>query len=135
MTDPLTGKELVQKSFEYIDKLTKECAKVLLDEYNKTHRKFESSTFPSELSKDILKWFEKRDRNVHLSFEQGSVSRPTPAQFQMKFKGNTKDADFGLNALVGVFIPPGTESNEHAMVFLKTLSISADKNSFAKRKT
>jgi hypothetical protein len=134
MTDPLTGKELVQKSYEYIDRLTKECGKMLLEDYNKQHKKFEVPSFSSEISKDMLKWFEKRDKNVHLSFEQGSVTRPSPNQFQMRFKGNTKDSDFVLNVTNGVFIPPGSETNEHAMVFLKSLAISADKNSFGKRK-
>ena len=50
MTDPLTGKELVQKSFEYVDKLTKECSKFLLEEYNKTHKKIPLGNVPKEIS-------------------------------------------------------------------------------------
>lgn len=134
MTDPLTGKELVQKSYEYVDKLTKECAKVLLDEYNKTHKKFQIATLPKEIGLNVVQWFDKRDRNVKLNFDQSTVTKPQPTQIRMKFKGNTKDADFTLDATIGAFVIPGTEINDLTTCFAKTLVISADKNNFAKRK-
>ena len=134
MTDILTGKELVQKSYEYIDKLTKECAKVLLEDYNKTHKKFQIGTLPSETGSNVVQWFEKREKNVKLSFDKNSVIRPQPTQVRMKFRGSTKDADFTLDATVGVFVIPGTEINDQATCFVKTLVISADKNNFTKRK-
>ena len=52
----------------------------------------------------------------------------------MKFKGNTKDADFTLDATIGIFVIPGTDIADQAICFVKTLVISADKNNFAKRK-
>ncbi|MDG6995252.1 MAG: hypothetical protein JRN52_04940 [Nitrososphaerota archaeon] len=134
MTDPLTAKELVQKSYEYIDKLTKECAKVLLDEYNKTHRKFEPSKIHDELAADILKWFERRDRNVRLSFNGSSVTKSSPTQSHMNFRGSTKDADFALGCSLSVFVPPGSEANPNPVCFVKTITITADKASFSKRK-
>jgi hypothetical protein len=134
LTDPLTGRELVQKSHEYVDKLTKECAKVLLEEYGKTHRKFQLGKVPAEVSSDVLHWFEKRDRNVRLSFDPSSVSKPQPTQFRFKFRGSTKDADFVLDATVGVFVVPGSEVNDSTIAFPKTLSITADKVNFTKRK-
>ena len=132
MTDPLTGKELVQKSYDYVDKLTKECAKVLLDEYSKAHRKFELGKVPAEISGEIIRWFDKRDKNVRLSYD--SVIRQQPTQFRLKFKGNTKDADFTMEATAGLFVVPGTEIADSTVAFPKTLSISADKASFTKRK-
>ena len=132
MTDPLTGKELVQKSYDYVDKLTKECAKVLLDEYSKAHRKFELGKVPAEISGEIIRWFDKRDRNIRLSYD--SAIRQQPTQFRLKFKGNTKDADFTMEATPGLFVVPGTEITDSTIAFPKTLTISADKASFTKRK-
>lgn len=134
MTDPLTGKELVQKSYDYVDKLTKECAKVLIEDYSKTHRKFQLGKVSAEISSDIVHWFEKRDSHVHLSYDASSLSRPQPTQFHLKFKGNTKDADFILLATAGLFAAPGTEINDSTVAFPKTLVISADKASFMKKK-
>ena len=134
MTDPLTGKELVQKSYEYIDKLTKECGKVLLDDYNKTHKKFQLGTLASETATNVVQWFEKRDRNIRLALESNSIVNPQPTQLIMKFKGSTKDADFTLDGSVGVFVVPGSEVNNHSTCFVKTLTIATDKNNFTKRK-
>jgi hypothetical protein len=133
LTDPLTGKELVQKSYDYVDKLTKECAKMMLDDYNKTHRKFQLGKVVSELSADIVHWFEKRDRNIRITFDSFSKSQPT--QFRLKFRGSTKDADFAMEATAGLFVVPGTEVNDSTIAFPKTLAISADKASFTKRKS
>ncbi len=133
MTDPLTGKELVQRSYDYLERLTRECAKALLEETNKNHRKFDLLNVHSEVATGVLRWFARRDKNVDLSFDGNSIIRSSPTQSHMKFKGNTKDADFALDCSIVVFVPPGVEST-HANCFLKALSISADKASFVKRK-
>lgn len=134
MTDTLTGKELVQKSYEYVDRITKECAKVLLDDYNKAHKKFQLGTLALETSANVVQWFEKRDRNVKVSFDQNSTVKTQPTQLRMKFKGSTKDADFTLDGSVGVFVVPGTLVDDGTTCFVKNLTLSADKNSFTKRR-
>lgn len=134
MTDPLTVKELIQKSYEYIDKLTKECAKSLLEEYNKSHKKFQIGNLPKETSANIIQWFEKREKNVRINLIQNSIVQPAPAQFRMKLNGNTKDADFILDATVGTFVIPGTEISEQTTCFVKTLVINAEKANFVKRR-
>ena len=135
MTDPLTGKELVQKSYDYIDKLTKECAKTLLEEYNKTHKKFQLGKAGEEIGTNIGQWFEKRDKNVRLALDRNAISRPQPTQVRLKFRGNTKDTDFILDSTVGLFVVPGSEVNDGTISFAKTLAITADKVNFTKRKT
>ena len=110
MTDPLTGKELVQKSFEYVDKLTKECSKFLIEEYSRSHRKIPLGNVPNDVSTDVIRWFEKRDKNVQVSLQPNSITRPQPTQFRMRFSGKTKDADFVLDSNVVVFVVPGAES-------------------------
>ena len=134
LTDPLTGKELVQKSADYIDKLTKECAKVLLEDYGKTHRKFQLGKVPAEISADIVRWFERRDRNIKLAFDPSSIGRPQPTLFRLKFKGSTKDADFIMEATAGLFVVPGSEINDSTIAFPKTLVITSDRTTFTKKK-
>ena len=134
MTDPLTGKELVQKSYEYIEKLSRECTKNLLEDYSKSHKKFQLGAAPREVSSNVVQWFEKRDKNVRLAFDPNSVTRPQRTQVHMKFTGNTKDADFTLDGSLGLFVVPGTPVSDDAISFPKTLTISANKVSFAKRK-
>ncbi len=134
MTNPLTGKELVLKAYDYLDKLTRECAKVLLEEFSKTHRKFELGKVPTEVSPEIVRWFERRDKNVRLAFDPTAGSRPQPTQFRLKFKGNTKDVDFVIEAVVGVFVAPGAEISDSTIAFPKTLTIAADRTTFTKRK-
>ena len=135
MTDPLTTKELVQKSYEYVDKLTKECAKSILEEYNKTHKKFEFGNVAYESASNICEWFEKRERNIRLKLNAGSVNKISPAQIRMKLEGNTKDADFSLDASVGIFVRPGEEITDKTVCYPKSLILSADKSNFGKRKS
>ena len=134
MTDPLTGKELIQKSYDYVDKLTKECAKTLIEEYNRSHKKFRIQSYPSEVSAGIVQWFEKRDKNIKLSLEPNSIVKPQPIQAHMRFRGSTKDSDFFLDGSVGVFVPPGSQISDDTISFAKTLVINADKTKFTKRK-
>ena len=135
MTDPLTGKELVQKSADYVDKLTKECAKVLLEDYGKSHRKFQLGKVPAEISSDIIHWFDKRDKNVRLSLDPSSVTKLQPTQIRFRFKGSTKDADFTMEATAGLFVAPGSEISDSTIAFPKTLTISSDRNGFTKKKS
>jgi hypothetical protein len=134
LTDPLTGKELVEKSYEYIDKLTRECAKSLVDEFNKTHRKFDPKSFPIEVGNSIILWFNKRDKNVKLNLDLSNVQQQQqqPNMARIRFKGSTKDADFEISATVGSFSVP-TEDGKLAS-FVKTLVFSVEKNSFQRRK-
>jgi hypothetical protein len=134
LTDPLTGRELIQKSYDYLDKLTKECAKYLIEDYNKSHRKFQLGRVAADVSADVVQWFEKRDRNVRLSLEPNSVIRPQPTLVRFRFKGSTKDADFMLDASVGVFVTPGSEISDSTVAFPKTLVISGERTTFTKRK-
>ena len=83
---------------------------------------------------DIVQWFEKRDKNIRLSLDPKSVSRPQPNQFHEYFKGNTKDADFDLSSSIATFQVPGSEYSGSPIIFVKSLAISADKSKFTRRK-
>jgi len=130
LTDPLTGRQLVEKSYEYIDRLTKECARAIVQEFNGSHRKFEPNKIGSDVGDAIVQWFAKRDRNVKISFDPISIAHP-PNVSRLKFNGSTKDAQFTFGATVGTFSIPGADG---AKSFVKTLVFSVDKTNFAKPK-
>ena len=109
-------------------KLTKECAKSLLDEFNSAHAKFKTETIASEVSSHVVRWFEKRDRGIKLEpVPTGAGTQPNV--IYLKFKGSTKDADFTFTGALSTYsVPSGS------MSFAKALSFSVDKSSFSRVK-
>jgi hypothetical protein len=134
MTDPLTAKELVEKSYEYIDRLARECSKLILDDYNKTHKKFAPETVTSQVGTDVVSWFQKRDKNVTFALDPSSPAKGQQNQYHLKFKGKTKDADFELGGVVSTFIQPGSEYTGSPICFVKTIRLDVDKTKFTRRK-
>ena len=133
MTDPLTAKELVEKSHEYVERLGRECSKVIFEEYRNSHRKFEQSALPNEVATDITRWFQKRDKNISLNFDSFKTN-PQTSQSHLKFKGRTKDADFEISATVSTFVQSFSQ-NQKTICFVKSLTITANKTEFIRRKT
>ncbi len=132
MTDPLTGKELLEKSYEYIEKLTRECARFLVEDFNSSHRRFDLKSYPSEVGSSIVQWFEKRDKNIRLSVDSANSIGNQPNTAYIKFKGTTKDADFGISAIVGTFAVSMSDGRQQS--FVKTLVFSVEKQNFHKHK-
>jgi hypothetical protein len=133
MTDVLSGKELVEKSYEYLDKLTRECAKQLAEEYNVSHRKFETDKFPRELGNNIVLWFLKRDKNLRLNLESAFAQKDQPNVVHLNFSGSTKDADFKISGTTTSFNIPNADGR--SLSVMKTLVFSVDKRDFARRKS
>jgi hypothetical protein len=130
LTDPLTGKQLVEKSYDYVDKLTKECSRALLQEFNASHRKFDQKRVGSVVGESVVQWFAKRDRNVRLNLEPVTANQQ-PNVARLRFSGRTKDAQFSIGATLGTFSVPSGDGGG-ASSFVKTLVFSVDKASFAK---
>jgi hypothetical protein len=132
LTDPLTGKELVEKSYEYLEKLTRECARFLIEDYNNMHKRFEQKSYPVEVGNSIVQWFAKREKNIRLSIGSVNVVQQQPNNAHIRFKGNTKDADFEITATVGTFAVPMSDGK--LVSFVKTLVFSVEKQNFRRRK-
>jgi hypothetical protein len=129
LTDPLTGKQLVEKSYEYIDRLTKESARALLQEFNASHRKFDPAKLGAEIGNEVVQWFARRDKNVRLTLDPASIQQQ-PNVVRLKFNGSTKDAQFTFGATATTFsVPSGSGP---PMSFVKTLVFAVDKTNFAK---
>lgn len=122
----------MEKSYEYIEKLTRECARALVADFNASHRKFDQKSFGAEVGNAIVQWFTKRDRNVHLAMESVNVVQQQPNNAHIRFKGDTKDADFQISATVGTFVVPQADGKN--LSFVKTLVFSAEKTNFTRRK-
>ena len=133
MTDVLSGKELVEKSYEYLEKLTRECSKQLAEEYNASRKKFESDKFPKELGDNILQWFTRRDKNLRLNLDSAFAQKDQPHLVHMNFSGSTKDADFKISGTTTSFSIPNAEGR--SLSVMKTLVFSVDKRDFARRKS
>ncbi len=132
LTDPLTGKELVEKSYEYVEKLTRESARFLVEDFNTTHRKFDQKSYATEVGNSIVQWFAKRDKNIRLAVDSLNVVQQQPNNAHIKFKGATKDADFEMTATVGTFAVPMGDGR--LLSFVKTLVFSVEKQNFRRRK-
>ena len=80
-----------------------------------------------------MQWFGKRDKNLRMSMDSSGTAQ-TPGQnvSHIKFKGNTKDADFDMSATVGSFTVPMADGK--LLCFVKTLVFSVEKNNFRRRK-
>ena len=132
MTDVLSGKQLVEKSYEYLEKLTRECAKQLAEEFSASHRKFESDKFPNELGNSIVQWISRRDKNLRLNLDSSFAQKDQPNLAHMNFSGSTKDADFKISGTTTSFNIPNAEGKPLSV--MKTLVFSVDKRDFARRK-
>jgi hypothetical protein len=121
----------VEKSYEYVDRLTKECARALVQDFNASHRKFEPNKIATEVADAVVQWFQKRDRNIRLNLDPSSVQQQ-PNLSRLKFNGSTKDAQFSFGATIGTFSVPGPDGTPKT--FVKTLVFSVDKTDFAKPK-
>jgi hypothetical protein len=67
-----------------------------------------------------------------LSVVSSNVVPQQPNNAYIKFKGNTKDADFEFTATVGTFAVPIGDGS--LMSFVKSLVFSVEKQNFTRRK-
>ncbi len=122
----------MEKSYEYILRLTKECAKSLVDEFSATHRRFPQGSYPKEVSASIVQWFEKREKNVQLFPDSNIVMSQKPNVSHMKFRGTTKDSDFIMTGTLTAFTVPDDRGESQA--FVKALVFSVDKSNFVRKR-
>lgn len=123
MTDPLTSKELVEKSFLYVDRLVKECRKDVMSNLSK-ERPTNANELGRIIANAILEWFGRRDRHLRIMFDPRAVRDTTELGMQMSFNGESKDASFKIHSHF-------TYYTVGDVCYVKNVSISADKRDFA----
>src|SRR5207245_11096229 len=105
MTDMLKGSQVLQKTFTYIENVTKESRKALMEEFSQNHKGIGINLAPDILRQTVLDWFPRRDPMLKLVHEKTSQGKP--GHVRMDFRGETKavrvkvhlHAVFALNGL------------------------------------
>lgn len=125
MTDALTAKELVEKTYLYLDKLTKECRKDIMGDLSK-ERPANANELARVVSNAMLEWFGRRDRYIRIMFDPRTIRDTPEPGIMMTFTGENKDVAFTFAAHVIYYIAGN-------VCYTKNISINVDKRDFAKR--
>lgn len=127
MTDKPTGAERVEKTFQYLQALTKESRKALTTKFAQEHKGRPFDAIDAVLRDEVEAWFTNRDRNIVLHHEESRVGRP--GELRVTYGGSTKDACFKIH-VNGAFSLAGSVKRSPA--YLKSLSLSVDKREFTR---
>ncbi len=126
MTDVQKGKEVLQKTFTYIENVTKESRKALMEEFSQNHKGIALNSAPDILRRSVLDWFPRRDPMLKLVHEKTSQGKP--GDVRMDFRGETKTVHFKVH-LHAVFAVNGQSPDSPA--FLKEVNLLVDPREFS----
>ena len=126
MTDMLKGSQVLQKTYTYIENVTKESRKALMEEFNQKHKGIAINSASDTLRKTVLDWFPRRDPMLKLFHE--NTSQGKPGDLRMDFRGETKSVRFKVH-LHAVFAVNGQSPDSPS--FLKEVSLSVDPREFS----
>jgi hypothetical protein len=128
VTDMLKGSQVLQKTFTYIENVTKESRKALMEDFSQKHRGIAIKSAPDTLRQSVLDWFPRRDPMLKLVHE--NTSQGKPGDIRMDFRGETKAVNFKVH-LHAVFAVNGQSPDSPA--FLKEVNLSVDSREFSSR--
>ncbi len=126
MTDVLKGKEVLQKTFTYVENVTKESRKALMEEFSQKHKGIGLNSASDILRQSVLDWFPRRDKTFRLVHEKTSQGRP--GELRMDFLGETKTVHFKVH-LHAVFAVSGQSADSPS--FLKEVNLLVDPREFS----
>jgi len=127
LTDKLTASKLVERTFVYIDSLTRECRKAMTIKFEHEHKGIPFDSMEAVMRKEVESWFTMRDRNVKLCYTKSMIVRP--GEILIIYSGATRDARFKIH-VSGLFTIAGSSST--ASSYLKSLSLHVDKRDFTR---
>lgn len=127
MTDMLSGRLLVEKTFTYMSAVTKECRKFLSTQFSQKHKGIPFDSVETILKQEIESWFARRDKNIAVNFEKSAHGRP--GELLVTYSGATKDAHFKFH-VDSLFTLAG--SSKDAPAYLKNMNIDVRKDEFTK---
>ena len=122
MTDPLTGKEDIQRILDYTESVAKESRKALTLEFNQNHKGIPFETASQVLRTSLIDWFLKRDKNLRITYESGNVTRI--GEVRTVFLGETKKVRFKIHADATFTVTGGSPASP---CYLKELIVAVDK--------
>jgi len=126
MTDVQKGKEVLQKTFTYVENVTKESRKALMEEFSQNHKGIAINSASDILRQSVLDWFPRRDKTFKLVHEKTSQAKP--GDVRMDFLGETKTVHFKVH-LHAVFAVNGQSLDSPA--FLKEVNFRVDSREFS----
>jgi hypothetical protein len=126
MTDVLKGKEALQKTITYIENVSKESRKALMEEFNQKHKGIKLNVASDTLRQSVLAWFPRRDPMLKLTHEKTSQAKP--GDLRMDFQGETKTVHFKIH-LHAMFAVNGQSPDSPS--FLKEVNLSVDPREFS----
>lgn len=128
MTDTLSSRKLVEKTFVYLTALTKERRKALTAQFEHEHKGIPFESVETVMRQAIESWFAKRDKNMTISHDKSLSGRP--GEIFVTFSGVTKDVHFKIH-VDSLFTLAGSSNN--APSYLKSLNLYVDKRDFFAR--
>ena len=126
MTDMMKGSQVLQKTYTYIENVTKESRKALMEDFSQKHKGIPISSASDTLRKSLLDWFPRRDPMLKIVHEKTSPGKP--GEVRMDFRGETKAVKFKVH-LHAVFAVNGQSPDSPA--FLKEVNLSVDPREFS----
>lgn len=125
LTDAPTGKEFVEKTFVYVDKLTKECIKDIMEDLSKK-RPANANELARAVANTMLDWFERRDRYMRIMFDPRMVRDTPEPGIMMTFTGENKDTVFKFTSQITYYMAGN-------VCYTKNVNMSVDKRDFKQR--
>ena len=126
MTDMLKGSQVLQKTYTYIENVTKESRKALMEEFSQKHKGIAIKVASDTLRQSVLDWFPRRDPMLKLVLEKTSQGKPSDVR--MDFLGETKSVRFKVH-LHAVFAVNGLSPDSPS--FLKEVTLLVDPREFS----
>jgi hypothetical protein len=126
MTDMLKGSQVLQKTYTYIENVTKESRKALMEDFSQKHKGIAIKSAPDTLRQSVLDWFPRRDPMLKLTHEKTNPGKP--GEVRIDFRGETKAVKFKVH-LYAVFAVNGQSPESPA--FLKEVNLSVDPREFS----
>jgi hypothetical protein len=125
MTDAPNRKQDVERILDYAEAVAKESRRALTIEFNQQHKGIAFSKVAQVLQDSLLAWFNKRDKNLKVTYEQ--VTSAKPGEIRAVFVGESKKVRFKLHA-DAVFTLAGGATDSPS--YLKELNVTVDKRAF-----
>ncbi|MBI2126298.1 MAG: hypothetical protein HYU02_03165 [Thaumarchaeota archaeon] len=125
MTDTLTVKEIIEKTYTYVDRLVKECRKDVMGVVAK-ERSANANEVGKAVANAVLDWFGRRDRHIRIMFDPRTVIDTPEPGIRMVFTGESKDASFKIHSHVTYYMSGN-------VCYAKNMSLEVDKRDFSKR--
>lgn len=130
LTDPLSAKELVEKTYQYVDRVTKECKKTLVPKLINEKKALKENELVEYLATNLEKWFNERDRLLNIKWDPANSKIGPRKDVHLYFKGRNKDAKFLINCDSEVYANPNL--NQPNTFYLKSINVYAERSKFEK---